>query len=207
MIMPSEAAGAGYTYEPFGTMTWSGDTSNYFWFTGQLGTVRGSAYNFSYFRNRYYNSILQRFISKDPIGYAGGSLNLYTYVDNDPMNLTDPTGVSGGANGAGEGYRAPQGTFAYPEGISELGNVPANGIIRIQSLTPQGSPSPGEPYPGLPPIYPGPIPHPDLGPLPSPPKVEDFWDRNNPDNMPIYPVQPPAHFSSTPAPPDKSIGY
>jgi uncharacterized protein RhaS with RHS repeats len=35
-----------------------------------------------------------RFISKDPIGFAGGDVNLYGYVQNNPVNLTDPEGLS-----------------------------------------------------------------------------------------------------------------
>jgi len=90
--------------------------------------------------------VLQRFISKDPAGYAGGSINLYIYVDNDPMNLTDPTGLSGGANGAGEGYGAPQGTFAYPEGISELGDRPNGGSDQKPPPPPPPPPPPQQPF-------------------------------------------------------------
>ena len=45
-----------------------------------------------YNRARYYSPTLQRFISEDPIGFAGGDVNLYGYVRNDPANLTDPSG-------------------------------------------------------------------------------------------------------------------
>ena len=56
------------------------------------GTTPSNLYQF---RNRFYNSRFQRFMSADPIGYAGGQINLYTYVANDPMNWTDPLGLSG----------------------------------------------------------------------------------------------------------------
>ncbi|MGH7302760.1 MAG: RHS repeat-associated core domain-containing protein [Candidatus Rokuibacteriota bacterium] len=45
-----------------------------------------------YYRARYYHSGLQRFISEDPIGFAGSNPNLYVYVDNSPIGATDPTG-------------------------------------------------------------------------------------------------------------------
>ncbi|PYT38519.1 MAG: hypothetical protein DMG45_23335 [Acidobacteria bacterium] len=44
-----------------------------------------------YYRARYYNSTLQRFISEDPVGLRGG-LNLFRYVHNDPVNFKDPSG-------------------------------------------------------------------------------------------------------------------
>jgi len=45
----------------------------------------------SYYRARYYNPQLQRFISEDPIGFRGG-INKYAYVANAPMDFSDPTG-------------------------------------------------------------------------------------------------------------------
>lgn len=44
-----------------------------------------------YYRARYYDPTTARFIGEDPIGLAGG-LNLYSYVGNEPINSTDPTG-------------------------------------------------------------------------------------------------------------------
>jgi uncharacterized protein RhaS with RHS repeats len=44
-----------------------------------------------YMRARYYDPEVGRFISKDPIGLLGG-LNMFTYVQNNPVNLIDPTG-------------------------------------------------------------------------------------------------------------------
>lgn len=35
-----------------------------------------------YYRARYYDPIEGRFISKDPIGFAGGDVNLFGYVGN-----------------------------------------------------------------------------------------------------------------------------
>ncbi len=41
---------------------------------------------------RYYHPGLQRFISEDPIGFAGRDVNLYTYVLNRPTAFRDPSG-------------------------------------------------------------------------------------------------------------------
>jgi len=34
-----------------------------------------------------------RFLSKDPLSFDGGDVNLYGYVSNNPVNYTDPTGL------------------------------------------------------------------------------------------------------------------
>jgi RHS repeat-associated protein len=79
-----------YTYEPFGKVSSTGPTSaNPFQFTGRDNDGTGLQFN----RARYYNPGLQRFISQDPIGFAGGQTNLYSYVGNSPINLVDPLGL------------------------------------------------------------------------------------------------------------------
>jgi RHS repeat-associated protein len=94
-----------YIYEPFGKTTGSGAAStNAFKYTGREDDGTG----LYYYRARYYHPSLQRFISEDPIGFAGGDVNLYAYVFNDPVNLIDPSGhnamagaiPAGGAAGA-----------------------------------------------------------------------------------------------------------
>ena len=47
-----------------------------------------------YFRNRWYDPVSGRFLSKDPIGLDGGDLNLYAFCGNDPVNYRDPYGLS-----------------------------------------------------------------------------------------------------------------
>jgi RHS repeat-associated protein len=46
-----------------------------------------------YYRARYYDPSLGRFISQDPIGFGGQDANLYRYVGNNPVNATDPSGL------------------------------------------------------------------------------------------------------------------
>ena len=45
-----------------------------------------------YFRNRYYNPQLGRFISRDPLGYVD-SMGLYEAFSGNPFNISDPMGL------------------------------------------------------------------------------------------------------------------
>ena len=46
-----------------------------------------------YYRARFYDPNLGRFISEDPIGFEGGDVNLYGDVWNDPLQFRDPYGL------------------------------------------------------------------------------------------------------------------
>jgi RHS repeat-associated protein len=46
----------------------------------------------AYYRARYYDPSIGRFISEDPIGFDGDGTNFYAYVRNDPANSIDPWG-------------------------------------------------------------------------------------------------------------------
>lgn len=88
----SDATGASvatYGYEPFGKTTVTGSSSNALRYTGRENEEGGLYYH----RARYYNPGLQRFISEDPIGIAGGDANRYAYVGNAPLNWSDPSGL------------------------------------------------------------------------------------------------------------------
>ena len=52
-----------------------------------------SSTDLSYFGARYYDASIGRFISRDPLGYIDGP-NGYIYVNNNPINLIDPFGLS-----------------------------------------------------------------------------------------------------------------
>jgi len=51
-----------------------------------------------YYRARYYDPEIGRFVSEDPLGFAAGDVNFYAYVGNNPINNNDPSGqfVCGG---------------------------------------------------------------------------------------------------------------
>jgi RHS repeat-associated protein len=78
-----------YTYEPFGNTTTSGNASaSTFQYTGRENDGTG-LYDY---RARYYSPIFQRFISEDPLGWEGSGVNLYSYVFDNPIGYTDPSG-------------------------------------------------------------------------------------------------------------------
>ena len=58
--------------------------------TGREFDTEASLY---YYRARYYDPKIGRFLSEDPSGFGQG-VNFYAYVGNSPTNLVDPTGVA-----------------------------------------------------------------------------------------------------------------
>ncbi len=70
-----------------------------FQYTGQMWLPEAGLY---YYRARFYNPRIGRFMQTDPIMYAGGA-NLYAYVANDPVNATDPLGLRKCAIDVGDG--------------------------------------------------------------------------------------------------------
>ena len=82
-----------YSYDAFGNVTvfGSGNVAQPFAFTGREYDAETSMY---FYRARYYDPQAGRFVTKDPIGFAGGDVNLSTYVQNDPINSVDPNGFA-----------------------------------------------------------------------------------------------------------------
>jgi RHS repeat-associated protein len=75
------------TYGPFGEGTPGAGTS--FGFTGQRYDPETGLY---YFKRRYYNPAIGRFLQPDTIGYGSRDLNLYSYARNNALIYTDPLG-------------------------------------------------------------------------------------------------------------------
>jgi RHS repeat-associated protein len=81
-----------YTFEPFGNTAASGTAnSNTFAFTGR--ELDASNLNLYFYRARYYNPLLQRFISEDPLGFGANSVNFYELAYDSPTNYRDPSGM------------------------------------------------------------------------------------------------------------------
>ncbi|MBY0545918.1 MAG: hypothetical protein K2W95_01375 [Candidatus Obscuribacterales bacterium] len=77
-----------YQYSPFGETP--SLTGTLFGFTCQRYDSEIGQYNY---KLRQYAPGIGRFLQPDPLGFAAGDMNLYTYVNNDPANLADPLGL------------------------------------------------------------------------------------------------------------------
>jgi RHS repeat-associated protein len=83
-----------YTYEAFGkTIATGASNNNSYQFTSR----ENDGTDLYYYRARYYSPTLTRFMSEDPLGIVPrgpGKLNhLFSYVDNRPTILRDPSGL------------------------------------------------------------------------------------------------------------------
>jgi RHS repeat-associated protein len=69
-------------------LTDTGSTSNSLKYTGRESDPDTGLY---YYRARYYDTTIGRFLSEDQKGFAAG-INFYAYVGNNPVNFNDPFG-------------------------------------------------------------------------------------------------------------------
>ena len=92
----------GLRYTAYGQKAWQtgGDWQPVdFLFAGECGYIteysdeQNPGVALLYLQQRYYDPDIGRFLTPDPIGFAGG-LNLYAYCGNDPVNNVDPDGTA-----------------------------------------------------------------------------------------------------------------
>lgn len=80
-----------YEYTAFGEMKHhGGKVKQPYTYTGREWDKETGLY---FYRARYYDPYAGRFISQDPIGFAGGDVNLYGYVGNASIGFIDPLGL------------------------------------------------------------------------------------------------------------------
>jgi hypothetical protein len=76
-------------YAAFGAVQSStGSSPNRLKYTGREDDGTG----LYYYRARYYDPVIGRFVSEDPLGLAAG-INFYAYIANNPVNANDPSGM------------------------------------------------------------------------------------------------------------------
>ena len=125
-----------YTYDSFGNIAnSSGSLTNFFRYTGREFDMETGL---NFYRARYDNPALGRFVSEDPIGLAGG-INLYVYANSNPVSLIDPLGLYDGwdlLKDAGSFSEAFADTFTFGsasrlnDGIAGLFGGPAVPVNR-----------------------------------------------------------------------------
>ena len=92
-------------YGPYGESVQSSGTSTRFGYAGMFYHAQTGLYLTQY---RAYHARTGRWLSRDPIGIAGG-LNLYAYVGGNPISYVDPLGLE-----AGGGYSTGQYQMGQP---------------------------------------------------------------------------------------------
>lgn len=78
-----------YSHGPYGMLSATGTSDNSYTYTGRESDGLG----IYYYRARYYDPVTGRFLSEDPMGFAGGGPNLYAYAGNAPTEYVDPLGL------------------------------------------------------------------------------------------------------------------
>ena len=86
-----------------------------------------------YMRARYYDPQIGRFISQDPLGFAGGDINLYLYGHNNPLRFIDPLGLCSRALGQEIGDRVQ-----WQVSVSGLEDMPGIAKEAVQILAAAG---------------------------------------------------------------------
>ncbi|NOX92711.1 MAG: hypothetical protein GXP18_09770, partial [Gammaproteobacteria bacterium] len=80
-----------YSYDAYGIPNSTSILGNPYQFTGRKYEKNTELY---FYRARYFDPEMGRFLNADPTGFWGG-LNFYSYVNNNPINIVDPTGHYG----------------------------------------------------------------------------------------------------------------
>ncbi len=81
-----------YVYDAFGNV--NGLNSD--WNRTFTGQVLDAETGLMLYRNRFYSTELGRFLQRDPIGYDAGDWNVYRYVGNRVVTVTDLFGLQFG---------------------------------------------------------------------------------------------------------------
>jgi RHS repeat-associated protein len=147
-------------YTPYGQPTNSAGQ-----FTGQQWE---SAASLIPFPARSYSPQLGRFLSEDPLGFGGGSTNLFQYAGSSPVNFTDPLGMAfswGSPEGVGSVLGAGIAlAIAYLLGVTGLGFIAIGTIGGLVGIIVADNPLQPSPYYTLNQAY---VPNSPPTPIPS----------------------------------------
>src|SRR5579859_1468917 len=82
-----------YSYDAFGATLGDSKDLNNTRYAGRAGVFSDDDASLQYMWHRWYDPKIGRFISKDPMGFAGGNTDLYLYIGNNPEYGLDPAGL------------------------------------------------------------------------------------------------------------------
>jgi RHS repeat-associated protein len=120
---------ASTNYDSFGNATNASFPTRYQYTGREFDSLTG----LHYYRNRWYDANLGRFISEDPIGFRGGDVNLYGYVRNSPTNSFDPFGLDVVAMYNRQGHTNSEGAAEGSLLILDFGGGLFDPIVRVHS--------------------------------------------------------------------------
>ena len=80
-----------YTYDSYGNTATSATVVNPFRYTGREFDQETGIY---FYRARYYDQTVGRFLSEDSVKGISDGVNFYAYVHNIPVSLIDPSGLT-----------------------------------------------------------------------------------------------------------------
>jgi RHS repeat-associated protein len=100
MVTSTGSVANRFVYDPYGKASmydasWNlqGGIGNGTWFYFFQGGRFDAATDLYNFRNRDYSTSLGRWMQEDPIAYKGSGPNLYAFVENDPIDHSDSSGL------------------------------------------------------------------------------------------------------------------
>jgi RHS repeat-associated protein len=154
-------------YDSFGNVTAQSNSAikSRFGFTGRELDAETGLY---YYRSRYYDAAVGRFLSEDLISFAGGDANLFGYMGSSPTNGTDPWGLSAQNPNIIDDLIVPI-IWGIIGAIGALGGAAINGLGGLLNRGSGGTTAPA-PAPTTAPTTdptPSPSPTPPMAPVPN----------------------------------------
>lgn len=147
MVDPATGTAAvEYDCDSFGNRLATGLLTQRYGFTGREHDDESGVI---FFRARHYDPATGMFLQRDPIGFAGGDMNLYAYVWNNPTKWTDPSGLSvDGSMTMGRSAAMARGLGGLFGAIRNLASaISATILLSVSGDTPNDNDDPVPPPP------------------------------------------------------------